>query len=91
MDRLRDVLCVLSESEEDVQGLDSWILRQPDRRILTEFGTSPMERHRVEQRLTREITERMLLLAPAQYEVTEKPATPPIELNPACTDPTPLQ
>eukprot|EP00965_Chrysotila_dentata_P104532 3452121-Pleurochrysis_carterae.AAC.1 len=26
MDRLRDVLCVLSESEEDVQGLDSWIL-----------------------------------------------------------------
>eukprot|EP00965_Chrysotila_dentata_P022584 748028-Pleurochrysis_carterae.AAC.1 len=35
--------------------------------------------------------ERMLFLAPAQYEVTEKPAAPPIELNPACTDPTPLQ
>eukprot|EP00965_Chrysotila_dentata_P129008 4264877-Pleurochrysis_carterae.AAC.1 len=49
-----DVLCVLSESEEDVQGLGSGILRQPDRRILTDFGTSPLERHRVEQRLTRE-------------------------------------
>eukprot|EP00965_Chrysotila_dentata_P025564 849950-Pleurochrysis_carterae.AAC.4 len=51
----------------------------------------PAEGHRVEQRLTREVTERMLLLAPAQYEVTEKPAGQPIELNPACTDHTPLQ
>eukprot|EP00965_Chrysotila_dentata_P089838 2965411-Pleurochrysis_carterae.AAC.1 len=88
---MREVLCVLSESEEDVQGLASRILRPPDRRVLTDFGSSPGERQRVEQRLTRVVTERMLLLAPAQYEVTEKPARQPIELNPACTDPTPLQ
>eukprot|EP00965_Chrysotila_dentata_P045650 1516339-Pleurochrysis_carterae.AAC.1 len=88
---LRDVLCVLSDSEEDVQGLDSWILRQPDWQIFTDFGSSPAERHRVKQRLTREVTESMLLLASAQYEVTEKPAAQPIEFNPACTEPTPLQ
>eukprot|EP00965_Chrysotila_dentata_P238964 6202824-Pleurochrysis_carterae.AAC.1 len=33
----------------------------------------------------------MLLLSPAQYEVTEKPAGQPIKLIPDCTDPTPLQ
>eukprot|EP00965_Chrysotila_dentata_P183690 6065104-Pleurochrysis_carterae.AAC.1 len=68
MDYLRDMLCVLSKSEEDVQSLDPKILRQPDRRVLTDFGTSSSERYRVEQRLTREVTKRMLLLAPAQYE-----------------------
>eukprot|EP00965_Chrysotila_dentata_P072306 2389635-Pleurochrysis_carterae.AAC.1 len=68
MDHMREVLCVLSESEEDVQGLDSRILCPPDRRFLMDFGSSPAERQRVEQILTREVTERMLLLAPAQYE-----------------------
>eukprot|EP00965_Chrysotila_dentata_P054613 1813003-Pleurochrysis_carterae.AAC.1 len=92
IDHLREVLCVLSESEKDVQELNSRILRQPDRRVLTNFGLSPAERHRAEQRLTREVTERMLLLVPpAQHEATETPAGQPIELNPACTDPTPLQ
>eukprot|EP00965_Chrysotila_dentata_P258404 6213206-Pleurochrysis_carterae.AAC.3 len=54
-------------------------------------GSSPAERRRVEQRLTREVTERMLLFAPPQYEATEVPARQPLEVNPTCTDPTPLQ
>eukprot|EP00965_Chrysotila_dentata_P102506 3384056-Pleurochrysis_carterae.AAC.1 len=62
MDNLRYVLCVLSDSEEAVQRLDSRILCQPDRQILTDFGSSPAERQRVEQRLTREVTKRMLFL-----------------------------
>eukprot|EP00965_Chrysotila_dentata_P165989 5480675-Pleurochrysis_carterae.AAC.1 len=43
MDHLREVLCVLSEPEEDVQGLDSRILRQPDLRVLMDFGSRPAE------------------------------------------------